>query len=62
MSKAKILEFPPDGRVILREGDPDWDAFSLSPSPACIAEIEEMEATNRRNVADLLRRHFILGH
>ncbi len=60
MPKAKILEFPPDGRVVLREGDPDWDAFSLSPSPACIAEIEEMERQNRQNVADFMRRNIIL--
>ena len=60
MTGAKILEFPAQGRVVLREGDPDWDALSGSPTPECIAEIEEMEAQNRRNVAALLRRHFIL--
>ncbi len=60
MASAKILEFPTEGRVVLREGDPAWDVFSQGPSQACIDEIEEMEAQNRRNVAALLRRNFIL--
>lgn len=60
MPTAKILGFPTEGRIVLREGDPDFDALSLSPSQECIDEIEEMERQNRRNVAALLRRNFIL--
>lgn len=60
MAEAKVLQFPTEGRVVLREGDPDFDALSLSPSQECIDEIEKMEAQNRRNVAALLRRNFIL--
>lgn len=59
MPEAKILEFSTKGRVVLREGDPDWDAFSLSPSPQCIKEIEEMERQNRRNVRAFMRRNII---
>jgi len=60
MASAKILGFPSEGRVVLREGDPDFDALSLSPSQECIDEIEEMERQNRKNVAAMLRRNFIL--
>ena len=60
MTEAKVLEFPSEGRIVLREGDPDFDALSLSPSQECIDEIEEMERQNRRNVAALLRGIFIL--
>ncbi len=60
MTGAKILEFPNEGRIVLREGDPDWDVFSFSPSRECIDEIEEMERQNQKNVRALLRRNFIL--
>lgn len=56
MTGARILEFPAQGRVVMHEGDPDWDALSINPSPECIEKIEEM---NRRNATAFLRRHFI---
>ena len=59
MPEANILEFPAEGRTILHEGDPGWDALSLVPSHECIDECVAWERRNAENVLALRRRHFL---